>query len=159
MAAALAKEDTETNIQMKLPEEGKNVIEDLLNNMLPSLDEEVQGTRRRNLGSNWAMFNQYFHGDTNRARPVSCLGLFFYYILTSEQDYYPTYYGKNPGPCPIRSEGHTDKCTFLLCTAPESVKQITICASQNWFIQKALGGCHTLRDWINMDDCNNYPTP
>jgi hypothetical protein len=84
LSGADSAEDTETiqlkipeeGIQLNIPEAGKELIEDLLNNMLPSLDEEVQETRRRNLGTNWAMFNQYFHGNSGWGRPVSCLAFF-----------------------------------------------------------------------------------
>lgn len=102
---------------------------EFLNNLLPSLDEPTQTTRHRNLAQqNWAQFNQYFNGD-NTANSA-------------------TYFGKGPGPCPLASAGHTNKCFARACDMSPAVRAIKL---------RILFFNQRIDRWINCDSPADHP--
>ncbi|KAH9254574.1 hypothetical protein BASA81_007331 [Batrachochytrium salamandrivorans] len=114
--------DDTTPRHIELP---RDTAMEFLNNLLPSLDEPTQTARRRNLAQQWGQFNEYFIGDRT---PNSA-----------------TYFGQAPGPCPLASAGHTDKCFFRACDMSASVRAITIITSRR------------VDQWINCDSPGTYP--
>ena len=101
------------------------------------LDPRSETNVRRDLQQSWTKFNDYFSGTPGQPSPRNL----------------PTYYGRDPGPCPLTNANRAgNRCKARACKMPQSIKDIILDINI---------GPINIRDEIEnlivCNDCTTYP--